>query len=467
MRLPFYVPFSSFCLGLLASLPFASPDAAAQAASDAGTFLRLESTPSDAGVWINGQFRGNTPLALSDLPPGDHLLTLRKADHRPENRTLQLEPQQRRSETIRLQPVTGLVLVRSRPPRADIRIDGALQGRTPAVLSHLPIGRYRLTLSLDGHHDDTIDLRITDRIPLKIDVDLQSDSATLLVRTTPVPAQLSINGIPRGLTPVQVTRIPEGETRLQLQADGYQPIERALRLSAGEFQELDFNLRPIPATLRVESRPPGARVTVNGHYRGDTPLALEALEPGPYRLALDLADHDPVTRTIELTHGESRIESFPLVANTGRIVLTTEPAAVSVYIEGRPVGVTAVAPEGADPISEPLEIEAVPVGRQNIRLTRRGFFEKTIEVEVERGRTLTLHETLLRRFVPDYEVITDRRVFRGVLDSITAEFIRLETAPGIVTPIPSRDVRTHRPLREDEQHPIPVEIHEDDPETDG
>ncbi|AEI63135.1 serine/threonine kinase family protein [Corallococcus macrosporus] len=64
-----------------------------------------------------------------------------------------------------------------------------------------------------------------------------------------------------------------------------------------------------PVELPVITEPPGARVSVNGEERGETPLRLE-LEPGaaPVSVTLALSGYEPVTRQVSATDEELRLE---------------------------------------------------------------------------------------------------------------------------------------------------------------
>ncbi|WP_426756601.1 serine/threonine protein kinase [Myxococcus sp. Y35] len=61
--------------------------------------------------------------------------------------------------------------------------------------------------------------------------------------------------------------------------------------------------------LPVITEPPGARVSVNGEERGETPLSLE-LEPGaaPVSVTLALSGYEPVTRQVSAADEELRLE---------------------------------------------------------------------------------------------------------------------------------------------------------------
>lgn len=436
---------------LLAALAIAAGAApGANAPPDGEALLRIQSEPPGASVRIDGTHRGVTPLTLEEIPPGEHLLSLSAPGYRDHHQTLTLGAGTRRTVDVALEPLTGLALVHSDPPGAEITIGGATYGRTPLLLTTLPFGSYRLDFSREGHESRSIDVTIKDRRPFKVSVALPSTSGALSVASDPSGAEVFVNGIPQGHTPVTVPRIPaEDPVRVRVSAEGYEPFEQTLRLTPGHTETLTIPLSPRPSVLKVTSEPPGARLRVNGRLRGITPLEINDLPPGEYTLALELRGYDPLTRTVRLEKGKTRTELFLLESNTGGIMLTTEPAGVTVLLDDVPLGETEAPETGSDRISKPFAMEAVPAGLRRLRLMRRGFFDRELQVEVERGKTATLHAELARRFIPDYEVTTDRRVYRGVLDSITPEAIRLETAPGITTTIDRRNVRRHGPWREE------------------
>jgi hypothetical protein len=56
--------------------------------------------------------------------------------------------------------------------------------------------------------------------------------------------------------------------------------------------------------LVVESRPPGAIVTINGRPSGTTPATIAALAPGDYRVSLSLAGYQPFATTVRVVAGE-------------------------------------------------------------------------------------------------------------------------------------------------------------------
>ncbi len=413
--------------------------------------LRIVTDPAEALVAVNGTPRGRAPLELADLPPGRHLLQVTHPGHRDQFQTVALEAGRPRTVEISLERQRATALVHSDPPGASVALDGAYRGTTPLLLTNIEFGRYRLTVSRPGYQERTLSLDVRNASPQRIDVRLLTDSATLRVTSAPPGAEVLLNGVPRGRTPLVLERIPDGDCVVALRAEGFAPFEQPIRLRAGDDETISVTLQPLPATLRVVSMPEGARVYLDNQFSGETPLDLADLAPGSYRVRVELPAHDPMARTVTLQRAARVVEEFRLIANSGALRVTTAPAGVTVLVDGRVAGETEARPDATDQISEPLTIPQLPVGRREITLTRQGFFEARRTVEIGRDQTTTLDATLRRRFIPDYEVRTETGVYRGVLINITPEFVRIETEIGVIRSFPLGDIRSRRPLREDER----------------
>lgn len=432
---------ASLCTLTLRAAPPTAPETAE---------LQITSLPDQATVFVDRIERGTTPLTLSTLPPGDHLVVLSKRDHHDHYTTITLSPNAHRAINATLKPLTTLAIIHSTPSGATVTADGIDLGTTPLLLTTLPPGKHRFRLSLAGFQTSEREITTDPRSPVKLAVDLLSDSGTLTITTTPPGASVSVNGIPRGESPCTVERIPEGDATVIIRATGYLDSEQRVKLSAGEIQHLNITLPPRPARLQVSSLPTGARVYVNNNRRGETPLTLENLAPGSYRLRVEQDGYDPMARDVELTRGADTTEEFRLAANTGSLQVTTTPAGVEVFVAGKRAGVTAAAKDETTNLSKPLLIDGLHVGEQQIKFIRQGWTEETVTIDITRGTTATRHVALKRLFIPDYEVVTiSGTVYRGVFEAITDIGIRMETAPGVMTVVPHKEIRRRGTLRLD------------------
>jgi hypothetical protein len=412
--------------------------------------LQVTSDPPKATVLVDRQVRGETPLSLAGIAAGQHLVTVRKQGFADAWQTIELLAQESRTVEFKLETLTGLLLLHSSPTNADVTVNGVALGQTPLLVTTLPLGTHRIRVTAPGYQPKEVEVKLETRAPVRKVVDLVSNSATLTVETEAEGASIRINGLDRGGSPCTAERIPEGDVTVELRAEGYQPLVHRMKLAAGESQRIKLPMTPIPAALKIVSIPDKARVYVNNEPRGHTPLELPSLAPGKYRVRVEMDGYDPTARDIELARGAARSEEFRLTSNTGKIELTTEPDRVTVFLDGKKIGETKAKPDSTTNVSEPLGIEPIPAGEHELRLVRKGYDENRQKVQIDQGRTVPLLAKLKRRFVPDTQVVTVRdAVYKGVLDSTTDEFIRLETAPGVMSTIPLKDVKYQRTIRED------------------
>ncbi|NLF23642.1 MAG: PEGA domain-containing protein [Lentisphaerae bacterium] len=408
--------------------------------------LALDTDPPGCAVTIDRERRAVAPFT-TDLAPGAHLVSVAHDGFRPEYREISVAAGQTQRVHIELTPLTGLLLVQSTPPGADITIDGLSHGRTPALVTTLPLGSYRVRLELPGYRPKEVETALTDRVPRRVNVDLTSSSATLHVEAGGVAgAEVLLNGVPRGTPPCRIDRIPAGEVVLEIRAPGHVPFTQIMKLAEGEVQHIQARLDEQPATLRIVSIPERARVYVDNEYRGEAPLDLPALPAGEHRVRVEQAGFEPNARTLTLARGESRTEEFRLMGNTGGVLLTTEPDGVTVLVNGQPHGRTEAAAGEGLRASAPYALDLLPEGTHTLQLVRQGYYDKRVTIEIKRGQSEPLHVKLDRRFIPNYEVTTASGTYRGILVSRTDDTIRLETAPGVISPYLLKDVRRHRPL---------------------
>ncbi|HRT28839.1 MAG TPA: PEGA domain-containing protein [Kiritimatiellia bacterium] len=414
------------------------------------TRLDVTSHPAGATVLIDHQERGVTPLTLTDLAPGPHLVQLTKDGCRDAFESVSLELGVVRTVGARLEPLTGILLVTSDPPACDVAVKGVSLGSTPLLITTLESGVHRLTVSSPGYQTKEIDVTLEGRTPIKQEVTLLSDSGTMALTSDPEGAEVLINGIARGRTPCRIDRIPGGTVTVKIQAEGFQPHTREISLAAGEVQNVDVRLTPLPGTLRVVSIPEGARVYIDDEYKGDTPFDLKNAEPKTYRVRVERAGHEPLARDVTLAKAASITEEFRLSKITGRLEIITAPSRATVLISGKKVGITSTHGTDSTAVSDPFAVEEVLEGEHEVEIFRKGYTSQKRRITVKRGETQTLQFKLERQFIPNYEVVTGRAHYKGVLEFMNEEGIHLEIMPGISQTIPMKDVKKHGPLTETE-----------------
>jgi len=406
--------------------------------------LRVSTDPAGAEVSLNGLPPEITPITFTNIPAGIHRLDFRKSGFQDTLRSVRLRNGQKSAIEIRLEPLTGLLLVDSFPSDAEIVIQGIARGRTPALITDLPLGVHRIRFHAVGFAPQDLEVNLADRTPRLLFAHLSSDSAFLAVDSDPSGAAILLNGATIGNTPCVIERVPSGKKLLELNLAGYRPYHQDLDLAIGSSNRVSAQLSAIPGALTIVSQPVKARIYLGDQFRGETPLALDGLPPGALELRADLKGYETITRTVNLQRGENQTVEFVLVRSSGLAEIITEPAGVRVFIDGEDYGLTKGG--ASDLLSNPLRIDLLSRGTHRLQLTRKGYYPIEKNFEVEMDKSVTIQESLHKKFIADTRIrfLNEAGEEETKVGSVSQRQpngdMELETKPGIYVKIPGNKI---------------------------
>ena len=436
VRGPRFLPAWAFALA--ASLAFS-----AFAQERVQVRVNVTSQPSGATVIVDGMDRGTTPTTLFDLAPGLHHIKYRLAGYGEADRFVDTRREGPFIEkNVVLQEEKGLLLVKTEPAGATIVIDGVAVGQTPRLVTHLAAkDTYNVKLRKAGYQEQLIQVRFDGRKPLVRDEALVLASGTVNVLSDPAGAEVTVNGIERGTTPLLVKEVPRGRAVVKFRLDGFDEEVRELEINAGDVQTLSVSLKGLPGTLRLSSVPEGARFYVNDEPRGRGPLAIPALKPGEYVVRAEMEGYGTMTRNVTIENGMSASEEFRLSNVMGRLEVCTCPVGAQVWLDGRLVGMTKSKDPDAE-FSDILAIENVLEGEHTLVVKKDGYSDLTRHPNIKNSQTSKHHRVRLSRiFTPDIEIVTARGTYRGVLVANTVDAIVVEVRMGITQSFARDEIR--------------------------
>jgi hypothetical protein len=139
-----------------------------------------------------------------------------------------------------------------------------------------------------------------------------SATGTLLIATNPPGAQATIDGQPRGTTPLTLV-LPVGPHTIVLRA-GNADRSIPVTISAGAEVSQYIELPQASATLgqlQVRTEPPGAKVTIDGVAVGTSPMMVIDLAPGEHAVTLE-SGLGSVKQTVTIESGMTASLVVPL-----------------------------------------------------------------------------------------------------------------------------------------------------------
>jgi hypothetical protein len=136
----------------------------------------------------------------------------------------------------------GAVTIVSDPPDAAVTIDGTAYGVTPIEMPLSGAHHVVITGPSATHEEDIL---VEFGEPKKIDVTLAAKTGVLVVASNVPGAQVTIDGQPVGVTPLQLP-IAAGPHRVLVAAEGWASYERPIEVPAEGSTQMTANLvRPL------------------------------------------------------------------------------------------------------------------------------------------------------------------------------------------------------------------------------
>jgi hypothetical protein len=191
-----------------------------------------------------------TPCSFNDLVPAGYSLQIQKEGYLTIQTALETKMGQTSDQKFHLEGLARGLYVSSRPPGADIFINGAKQsGQTPVTLPLAP-GQYDLVLRLSGYEGYSSHVQVKDGAQTTLDAELNEKQSTsghvawAQVNSTPAGAKIFVDGNDSGqVTPSRI-QIPSGIHIIQLRLDGYQQARQAVEASDGGTVPVTETLHP-------------------------------------------------------------------------------------------------------------------------------------------------------------------------------------------------------------------------------
>lgn len=269
---------------------------------------------------------------------------------------------------------TGTASFTSVPEGATISIDGTVRGITPLRVS-LPAGTHNVQITSGA---------VSRTLPITIEAGaIASQYVELVVPQTPTGgrleigsepsgAQVALDGVPRGVTPLVIADVAPGQHRITVSA-GENTVSRTVNVTRGATATLVISTAPAASGaaggwLTIQS-PVDMEILEDGRVLGNTRTERLMLPVGSHRLefinsGLELSS----TRTVQITAG--RTATVSLALPSGKLSVNAVPWA-DVSLDGAALGTT------------PLGDVSVPIGTHELVFRHPQFGERRQTVVVK------------------------------------------------------------------------------------
>jgi len=335
--------------------------------------------PGFADVDIDGGLQ----LQLGErylLRSGEYSVSASAEGYYPLEQSIEVSDDDNQAFQFVLKRLPGKLSFNSQPEGAQVLIDGEGIGSTPLAGTPVPAGKRELKLLAKRYlpYRETIEVTGME-VAQTFSVELEPAWANIALSSVPIGASIYVDGVERGKTPA-LLEILQGEHQVELQMPRYQPWQQILSVSAGVHQNLEpVTLLPADGLLRLSSRPAGANVTVDGEFRGQTPIELSLDPDGERRITVFKPGYRRASRQLALAPEEIRDLDLTLEPLLGDVEVKVRPADAEVFVNGKRVG------RGAQTLTLPafeqaLEVKLAGYRSHRQRFTPRPGFQQVIPI---------------------------------------------------------------------------------------
>jgi formylglycine-generating enzyme required for sulfatase activity len=355
---------------------------------------------------------------------GSYTVHVEKEGYYDLGQRLTVGDEQSQSFELILRKLPGHLTVHTNPEAdAIVTIDEGIVGQAPYGPIELQPGTHSLSVSTERF------LPFTDVFEMpglgrreEVHVQLVPRWANVEMSTQPSGAVVYQGEHRLGQTPLRVEFL-EGSHDLSVILDGFKAWDGIIVAEPNVDQVIPtIQLEPANARLLVNTIPRSANVTVNGRYRGQSPVNLSLSPDIDYEIGMSKAGYGVATRKIRLAAAASEEMTVDLTARTGRVTVRSYPSDATVYVDGRARGSGTVT---VNLSSAPHRVEVRRKGYESYSrsITPRPGYPQTVQIRLRSEEEIrqssvaltisTSEDQVLRRVEPGSFVMGASRSEQG------------------------------------------------------
>ncbi len=272
---------------------------------------------------------------------------------------------------------------------AVVTIDGKVIGQSPLTEARVPAGSrtLRLEAPLYKPRQEVVEVAGEDRLQT-LSFGLEPNWADVRFTTAPPNAWVLVAEARLGRSPL-TARVEAGVHQVKFRRAGYKPASVSIRVVAGQPLEVPaVALEKVEGRLFVSSRPPGANVTVDDRFYGQTPLDITLPPDRDYVVRISEPGYKTAKHRVRVESGAKASLAADLAPRRGRVRFRVSPPDARLLVNGQPYG----------PVPSSLDLLAVP---HRIQIVKDGYRAFRTQVTPRPGHPLLVDARLKRPYETD------------------------------------------------------------------
>lgn len=266
--------------------------------------LKVTSTPPDAQILVDGEPSGTTPATLEMLAVGSRTITLKKDNFEPWQGRADIVPLETTAIEARLVSSFGSLAVTTDPTGAEIYLDGKPLGPSPVTIDAVMKGYHTILAKREDCDDVTETVTIKPETRYTTHLNMVSIYGSLNIISTPVGADIFLDGNQVGTSPLKLDRIKRGTYQISARSTCHAEAQQEAVVPGEGVVDIALDLASVCGGVQITSDPPGALIYLDGQKIGETPLERASLRQGKQALRMEKEGYPPHKETISIVAGK-------------------------------------------------------------------------------------------------------------------------------------------------------------------
>ena len=293
----------------------------------------INSQPDSAIVYIDNKVTGQTPFQ-QEMKEGRYNYRVTKDFyHSTAGQFDLLGSTGKKTMNLKLRPNFGTAKISTSPQSgAQITLDGQLlQSQTPFTLDKIKSGKHNIVLTLPKYESAKKVFTIKDGLVTNVKVRMKPMSRIVSITSTPeadiyIDNKKVATGNYKGL-------ISSGQHTVEGRKESHISDLKKIELQTGETKLINLQPTPVYGSLKIQTTPFDATITLNGEIKGTTPSTLHNLLIGDYSLVLSKTGYAPTRKKICITKNHETLVN-EILTDSLTVSITPEPSTAQIYIDG-------------------------------------------------------------------------------------------------------------------------------------
>lgn len=272
--------------------------------------------------------------------PGSYNVIAKKGGYRDLDETIKTRYGKDTNFQYNLVKLPGLLSVYTEPiGGAEVRVDGDFVGKTPLLSIEVEAGPHEFSITKERYLPVEQKMEINGKGENQsLGVILNPGWGTLKVKSKPEGAEVWLNGVKAGLTPLEAEPL-KGTYTIEVKKEGWMGVTKNIKIEPGDMVEIsDIKLQKVMGMIKLTSSPSGASVIINSEFRGNTPVLLAIIPEKENELILTKIGFSRASKKIHVTSGQTKTINISLKPEYGTLFITSEPVDSTLKIDGKEKG---------------------------------------------------------------------------------------------------------------------------------